>query len=909
MVTSLRAFTTLLLVGAATVGVTLAGAQPAFAQASGSAEIWATQGEDCPLLPGEEQSWRNPSYSAECRARFVLDQFETLDEKLLFLGGLSYGLDTDGNPDALPVRNVAQELGLPTISGADGPAGLTRGATATALPSPIAVAASFDREVAAQYGGIIAAEFRAAGTGTILGPAFDIARNWRFGRLSESMGEDPFLTAEVAAHEVGAISSGGVLTMMKHYAVYAQDAGRVGDQPSGSGAVGNNIVSERAMREVYLPGFQAAVQRGGAGGVMCSFPRINGTFACENPHLFDILKREWGFDGYVGPDFPSAQRSITRAVLAGLDSGSWGPSTFNAALAHEKPLRQAVLDGEVPMRRIDDMVLRRLVPHFRLGLYDNPPERQGDDVSTPEHRQEAAEILAAGTVLLRNQNGILPFGPDVRTVALIGPQAVAGAVVVEQGSPYVAPAHLVTPLDALTERGAGRLAVTHAPGSLGLGALPPADTRRFRTPTGRPGFTASYYNSTDLDVTGTVVARVQVADPSLAAAPRVNGLQTAGNRWLVRYDSVLTPAESGVHRFTLHGSGSARLYVGGELRGEFEHADFGNAIFANVELPAGQPVPVRIEYTPRAALRSERMSMFGMDMGLTLRFGHAGPDSLLDDAVRAAAAADVAVVFAGELVGEGMDRTSLSLQGDQDRLIAAVAAANPRTVVVLSTGGPVAMPWLDQVAGVMETWLPGDAFGTAVAGMLLGEREPGGRLPVTFPADATQGAATQPHQMPGLTDPVTGALGDAMFDEGVFVGYRYFDQYGQQPLFPFGHGLSYGEFATQVVSTGIRNDGSLRMRLRITNRSMRAGTMVPQLYIGLPEETQSPPWQLKAFESVTLAPAESRTIDFVVPQDDLTHWDSASGGWRLANGVYLMRLGTSSRDAIWDGTFTIKDAD
>lgn len=901
---TLRKVTAMLLAGAA-----LAGAQPAMSQASGSAELWATQGEDCPLLPGEEQSWRNPSYSAECRARFVLDQFETLDEKLLFLGGLSYGLDTDGDPNAPAVRNVAQELGLPTIGGADGPAGLTRGATATALPAPISVAASFNRDNAARYGSLIAAEFRAAGTGTVLGPAFDIARNWRFGRLAESMGEDPFLTAEMAAHEVGAISSGGVLSMMKHYAVYAQDAGRVGDQPSGSGAVVNNIVSERAMREIYLPGFQAAVQRGGAGGVMCSFPRINGTFACENPHLFDILKREWGFDGYVGPDFPSAQRSITRAVLAGLDSGSWGPSTFNAALANEKPLSQAVLDGDVPMRRIDDMVLRRLVPYFRLGLYDNPPQRQGDNVSTPEHRQEAAQLLAGGSVLLRNEGGILPFGPQVRSVALIGPQAVAGATVGLQGSPYVAPAHLVTPMDALGERGAGRLAVTHAPGTLGLGALPPANTRRFRTPTGRPGFAASYFNRADLSFTGQPVGRAQVADPSLAAAPRVAGLQVAGNRWSVRYDSVFTPATSGMHRFTLHGSGSARLYVGGELRGEFQHADFGNAIFANVELPAGQPVPVRIEYTPRAALRSERMAMFGMEMGLTLRFGHAGPDDLIDDAVRAAAGADVAVVFAGELVGEGMDRTSLSLQGDQDRLIEAVAAANPRTVVVLSTGGPVAMPWLDRVAAVLETWLPGDAFGPAVAGMLLGELEPGGRLPVTFPADASQGAATRPHQMPGLVNPVTGALEDAIFDEGVFVGYRYYDQYGQQPLFPFGHGLSYGEFASEVLSTGIRNDGSLRMRLRLTNRASRAGTMVPQLYISLPEETQSPPWQLKAFESVTLGPRETRTIDFVVPQDDLTYWDSGSGGWRLANGLYLMRLGTSSRDTVWEGSFTIKEAE
>jgi beta-glucosidase len=879
-------------------------AVPATAQTSASAALWATQGADCAAPADEDEPWWNTQYTPECRARFVLGQFRTLDEKLLFLGGLNYGLGEGADENAPPVRNVAEELRLPTIAGADGPAGLTRGATATAMPSPIAVAASFDAEIAALYGATVAAEFRAAGNGTILGPAFDIARNWRFGRLSESMGEDPFLTAGMAAAEVGALSAGGVLVMMKHFAVYTQEAGRVGDQPSGSGTAGNNIVSQRAMREIYLPGFQAAVQRGGAGGVMCSFPRINGVYACENPFLFDVLKAEWGFDGYVGPDFPSGQRSITRAVLAGLDSGAWGPSTFNAALANEKPLRQAVLDGDVPIARIDDMVLRRLIPNFRLGIFDNPPVRVGDDVSTPQHRAAAAQILGAGTVLLRNQGGVLPFGPDVTSVVLIGPQATASAVVVEQGSPYVVPAHLVTALDAVRERAGSGIAVSHSAGSLGLGALPLADPMQFATPEGEAGFFAQYYSSANLAFPGGPRADAVVADPSLDAAPAIPGLPR-NNQWSVRYDSVFTPAESGLHRFSLHGSGSARLLVNGTLMGEFAGADFGNAIFANVELPSGEPVAVRIEYTPRAALRAQRMQMFGMEMGLTLRFGHAGPDSLLRDAARAAREADVAVVVVGELVGEGMDRTSLALQADQDRMIAAVAAANPNTVVVLNTGGPVAMPWRDDVAAVLEMWQPGDAFGTALAGLLFGDMEPGGRLPVTFPADELQGAATQAHQMPGLIDPVTGALGDALFDEGVLVGYRYFDAHGQEPLFAFGHGLSYADIAMEQTSAAMQDDGSLLVQVRLSNASDRAGTAVPQLYVGLPAETGSPPWQLKGFASIDLAPGESRTVDLRVAAEALRYWDAAQGQWRLAAGNYRVALGRSSRDFVWQGAVTV----
>jgi beta-glucosidase len=395
-----------------------------------------------------------------------------------------------------------------------------------------------------------------------------------------------------------------------------------------------------------------------------------------------------------------------------------------------------------------------------------------------------------------------------------------------------------------------------------------------------------------------------VEDPSLAAAPDIHNLP-GNNKWSVRYDSVFTPSESGLHRFTLHGSGSARLWIDGEMAGEFSHADFGSAIFANAELPAGEPVAIRIEYTPRAALRSERMEMFGMEMGLTLRFGHAGPDSLIADAARAASEADVAVVFAAELVGEGMDRSTLSLQADQDLLIEAVAAANPNTVVVLNTGGPVAMPWLDDVAAVIEMWLPGDAQGPAIAGLLFGDMEPGGRLPVTFPADEAQGAATQAHQMPGLIDPVTGALGDAYFDEGIFVGYRYFDEHGQQPLFPFGYGLSYADIGMEVLDVELQEDGSLRAQVLMRNTGERDGKGVAQLYLGLPEETDSPPWQLKGFASSTVPAGEEDIVEVVVPAEQFRHWDSASGQWRTVPGTYRVRVGTSSRNVVWEGELAL----
>jgi beta-glucosidase len=883
----MRAIAALLLAGTMATG--------AAAQTSGSAELWGKQGVQCPAVEGEAQPWANKSYTPECRARYALAEFKTLDEKLRFLSPPPPNQATE-------VRDVGKLLGIPAIAGSDGPAGLVRGA-ATALPSPIAVAASFDPEMAKKYGTVLGAEFRAAGLGTILGPAFDTARTWRFGRLSESMGEDPFLAAAMAGAEVRAISDRGVNVTMKHYAAYTQEAGRVGDQPSGSAQTVNNIVSEKALREIYLPPFEAAVKQGGAGGAMCSFPRVNGTYACENAHLFDILKREWGFDGSVGPDFPSAQRSITRAVIAGLDSGSFAASPFNAALAQEKPLAQAVRDGDVPEARIDDMILRRLMPMFRLGQYDDPPGKGLADVSTPEHRATAGEILAAGTVLLKNDGGILPLGKLVKSVALIGPQATAAATVVEQGSPYVKPVHLEPVLRAVEARAGERVSVTHADGTLSLGALPPFDSAQVKTASGEPGWRAEYFANPNLDFSAAPIASAVLADPSLDKAPAVEGLP-GHNQWAVRYTTTFAPAESGVHRFALHGSGTARLLVNGKSAGGFELADFGNAVYANLDLPAAEPVALEIDYTPRSALRDQRMEMFGMEMGLTLRVGHAPPDELIAQAIEVAKQADVAVVFAGERVGEGMDRTTLSLQADQDRLIAAVAAANPNTVVVLSTGGPVTMPWLGQVAAVLETWMPGDAFGPAVAAMLFGDTEPGGRLPVTFPADETQGPGTHRAEFPGLTDPVTGRLAEAYYDEGVNVGYRFWDARDQQPLFAFGHGLGSGDIAMEGVRVADATDGGKVVVVRVRNQGLRAGSAVPQVYLGFPEAAREPPKQLKGFARLTLAPGEEQLVEIPLPPEAFRYWDAGKAGW-AAGGAYEVMVGASSRDIVWRETVDI----
>ncbi|HVY91655.1 MAG TPA: glycoside hydrolase family 3 C-terminal domain-containing protein, partial [Bryobacteraceae bacterium] len=501
-----------------------------------------------------------------------------------------------------------------------------------------------------------------------------------FGRTTESFGEDPFLAGAMSGPEIAAIQAHHVMATMKHYTAYNQEQNRSGDQPTGTKPSNNEIVSERALREIYLPAFHAAVAVGKVGSVMCSFPRINGEYSCENAHTLGILKNEWGFDGTVVPDFPDGQRTIIHAFLAGLDSGTMAAATGGrgdaGTFAGEKSLRQGVDEGLVPVSRIDDMLLRRLVPAFRIGVFDNPATRKGPDISTPERRAAAAEILEAGSVLLKNNNGVLPFGPNVKSVAIIGTQATDKAVAVEQGSAYVKPTHLFTALDGIRERAGMKVKVLSAPGTLGLGPLPFVPKTMLRTSSGESGVEVEYFANPKRDFSGKPLATRTEDGFSLDKPPDIAGLPK-NLQWSARYTANFVPSQTGVQKFALNGGGSARLYIGDKLVAEYSRTDFSNILFANVPMTAGQAVPIRIEFTPRSSFGAAARDQFDLKLGPYLSLGWSAPDDLITKAAETAKQADVAVVFVGHQVGEGMDRLSLALPNDQDALIEAVAKANP----------------------------------------------------------------------------------------------------------------------------------------------------------------------------------------------------------------------------------------
>ncbi len=818
-----------------------------------------------------DQPWRDPGQPPLVRA----------DE---LLAALSFDQKVD---IAMGQFSSTASSGVPPITSDDGPNGVRADGT-TSWPSAQTLASTFDRRLARAYGNAVAAELRGKGFNTWLGPAMDIARTPLAGRQPENLGEDPFLAGHTVAAEIKGVKSGHAMETLKHYVANNQEYERTGFAalPNGDHAPAiNAIVSERTLQEIYEAPFRTAVQRGGADGVMCSYNRVNGTPTCESHQVLDRLKHDWGFNGFVVPDFAFAVRDGLAAANAGVDFPAL-PGDFTGGLR----TRDMFTSGQISAARLDDMVRRILFAMFDSGVFDDPlTGPPADVVSTPEHKALATKISEAGMVLLKNDDHALPLSTrHLRSLAVIGPSG-DDAIYITGGSAAVpitaGPA--ITPLAGITARATG-VKINAAQGSVGDMPLPTTVPTDVLAPPsgGGHGLSASYWSNGDRQGAPT---RTQV-DPTVDVGASPPDL---GPVWSAHWTGTLTPPETGLYRLTLLEAGIAKLYVNDRLvtSGYREGTQFlvgpqypesGTAF-----LKKGRPARIRIEYSSKSGL-------FGHSIQLQWQ-----PPSTsgIGAAVAAAKRSDVAVVFANNAQGEGMDRDTLALPGDQDALIEAVAAVNRHTIVVLNNGSPVLMPWLRRVDAVLQAWYPGQQFGTALASVLFGDSDPGGRLPVTFPASDFQGPAppTRPERYPGVNS-------NERYDEGLLVGYRWYDEVGQRPQFPFGYGLSYASFGFGRLDVRARHD-SVRVSLRVTNRSRRVGSEVVQLYLSHPASAGEPPKQLKGYRKVTLGPGESRWVELRLRRDDLAVFDD---GWRLPRGRYTVLVGSSSRDLPLRGSFVVR---
>jgi beta-glucosidase len=754
----------------------------------------------------------------------------------------------------------------------DGPAGV-RGEhwderdTSASLPSPTALAASFDERLVERLGALLAAEARRKGVDVLLAPGVNLHRSPLGGRNFEYFSEDPLLSARIGAAYIRGVQAGGVAATVKHYVANESETDRM---------TVDTRVDERTLRELYLAPFEHAVREAGVWAAMAAYNSVGGTTMTESPLLSAPLEEEWDFDGLVMSDWTAA-RSTEGAGRAALDLAMPGPDgPWGDALV------AAVRDGRVPEAAIDAKVRRILRLAARVGALEGVAPAVESPPEPPAVEPLLREAAAAGMVLVRNEPAQLPLDrAQLGRVALIGPNA-ATARTQGGGSATVFPEHVVSPLDGLRAALGDDVELVHTAGARIRHGLEPVGLDRVRDPvSGEPGVRVRY-----LDGDGSLLREEQRFGGKLGwlGTAALAGAET------IEVEALLRAAEPGAHDVGVAGIGSFRLEADGELLVDEDiPPEPGSDPFAAFLDPPQRSAQVQLdpERDVRLVLR-HRIAPGAPLASLTL--GVAPPmrsdDDELAHAVALAASADVAVVVVGTteaIESEGFDRRDLALPGAQDELVRRVAAANPRTVVVVNAGAPVLLPWRDDVASVLLTWFGGQEFGAALADVLLGDAEPGGRLPTTWPA--------REEDVPVLsTRPVDGAL---EYSEGIHVGYRAWARAGATPAYPFGHGLGYTtwDYTSVHVAAAPTADTAARVSIALRNTGRRPGREVVQAYLSRPESAvERPALWLAGFAVVDAAGGEETHCSFEIPARAFAHWAGADG-WQVEGGAFELLVG------------------
>ncbi|AXJ96243.1 MULTISPECIES: beta-glucosidase [unclassified Sphingomonas] len=699
--------------------------------------------------------------SPRARAERIVAQM-TDAEKLALVHGLFPPFAAGKTPNELIPSaghiDGVPRLGVPLVRESDASLGVAnqveqrKGDVATALPSSLATAASFDPAIAGAGGTMIGAEARDKRFNVLLAGGVNLTRDPWNGRNFEYLGEDPLLAGTLAGAHIAGVQSNNIVSTIKHFALNAQETGRM---------VVDARIGEAALRMSDLLAFQIAIERGRPGSVMCAYNKVNGDWACENRHLLtDVLKRDWGYPGWVMSDW-GAVHSTVKAAEAGLDQESG--EELDKAIYFGAPLAAAVAKGTVSQARLNDMVARYLTGLIETGAYDNAMPARAETPDYAAHALVAQRAAEAGIVLLKNDGDLLPIARTAKRIVVIG-----------------------------------------------------------------------------------------------------------GN------------ADVGV----LSGGGSSQVRSVGGAPVEIPLSTGGSASFARITYHASSPLAAL-----RKALPGVRVDWVdGRSLNAT---------------VDAAKAADLAIVFATQWTTEADDVPNLNLPNQQDALIAAIAAAQPHTVAVMETGGPVLMPWLAKVPAVVQAWYPGQRGGEAIAAVLTGRVNPSGRLPITFPADASQPPRPRPVGLDRLTGLEAAAAANPAaastyvldsfpvdYIEGADVGYRWYEKKRLTPMFPFGHGMSYTQFAYRnPVVTGGR---TLSVTFDVVNTGRREGADVPQMYVA--RAGSGEPMRLAGFQRVTLKPGETRRITLTAEPRVVADYDTGLPGWRIAGGTYSVALARDATD-------------
>ncbi|MBK1878340.1 beta-glucosidase [Pelagicoccus mobilis] len=741
----------------------------------------------------------------------------------------------------------------------------------TVLPTLSALAASWNTELAEEFGRTLGREARHRGKDVQLGPGVNLLRTPLNGRNYEYMGEDPILAGRLATAYVHGLQSQNVAACLKHFAGNEQELERTSVDTE---------IDERALRELYLLPFEMAIVEGGALTVMNGYNRFRGEFCSHNDYLNNqVLKREWNFPGFVVSDWGGVHDTVAGA-LGGLDVEM---HAGDAIQYFREPLIDAVNIGEVPEKTVDNMALRVLYVMAQLGKLGGYRRAKGAR-NTPEHQAFARKVAAESIVLLKNDSNRLPLKrKDTKRILVLG----SNANIKHSGGGWSAegkPPYEITPLQGLRDYLGNTAEIEYIPGpfkeihsQLPESYIQTIDTNDLDHGAAQKGWQVVTFPTSEL--TGIPVSTVYHHECNHAQAPNTS------SRWSIE----ITAPEDGVYSFQIEHDGPVCFYIDGDLYIDAWSSESSQTSSCTAQLSSKVTYTLTIEHSP-------------LENKGNLKFGWRTPSclhpTLPEELVKRSQSADTVLFFTGNQLGaghahegEGSDRPSMALPEGDDEAITSLLAARPDTVVITQSGSPVSMPWIKSAPTLVHYWFSGMEGGAALAGLLFGEANPSGKLPFSIPRQ--------------LEDTPAHALGNygperVNYQEGVFIGYRWHDKKKIPPLFPFGHGLSYTTFSIsppQLDKTEIPHGSNLTIRTKVTNTGNRAGSEVLQLYLGSTEAAvQRPIRELKAFRKVELQPGETTNIEFTLTPRDFAYWDVEANAWRVDAGTYSIEIGKSSSD-------------
>ncbi|KAJ9602527.1 hypothetical protein H2200_013070 [Cladophialophora chaetospira] len=810
----------------------------------------------------------------------------TLEEKISLLAGQNFW----------ETKSI-DRLSIPSAKVSDGPNGVrgaqfSGGVKAACFPSSTALAATWDVDLARRVGAALAEEAHTKGAVCVLAPTVCLHRSPLGGRNFESWSEDPFLTGKLASAYIRGLQEQGVGATIKHFAGNEQETKRT--------TINVNI-GERALRELYLKPFEIAVREAQPWALMTSYNLVNGEHADGNRFLLDtVLRQQWGYDGLVMSDW-GGTNSTVESLNAGLDLEMPGPGRHRA----EDKVKSQIESGAVGMSTIDARVESVLKFLERTGKFDRPETSPEQAINKPEHQRLIRDGGAQGIVLLKNEKDILPLdAKKLKSVAAVG--LAKECLASGGGSAGVNSHYKVIPFEALEASLGPDVELRYGQGGHLFRNLPDWEDDVSNLE-GRPGFTLSRYESQDCS-----------GAPESITTIKTGSYMPMGARCgSISLECIYKPSVSGSHYLGFSSLGQSKVYVDDQVVFNItEDCDdamgflFGGVEEARAQFSFSQGKEYRVRVESFSPAVNPSSGILGGLLGVHFGFMHQQvfEEDLFTAAVDAARSADVALVFVGNTPSwetEGRDLTSMTLpvDGSQDRLISAVAAVNKNVIVIINTGNPIAMPWLDDVCAVIQAWFPGQEAGNSIVDVLLGKVNPGGKLPMTIPKSLSDTPAYK--NFPGDVEKL-----QVYYEEGVEIGYRFYDKHPEKALFPFGFGLSYSKFEIRNVnldSKALKQGGSITITAEVHNLGPRAGSEVVQVYVAPPAGSVDRPVKtLAGFAKVTVESGESAQAEVKVAFDAVSYWSEKQSMWAVYKGVYKAIIGTSAVDIVESLEFEVE---